>query len=149
MLRSEPLTLRLFRFPGRRSSALHGELNTLCVEPKDYQIYGLPVKAYWHTAEQTMAKQMPEILQAAARMEDTAAAMQVITDYCTAMQEQAFADAGQLLNDVRWYHSQNSNTLKNGRNPETHEVLDELKAIEPLTVTADAAAYQVAPPTAG
>ena len=50
---------------------------------------------------------------------------------------------------MRWYHSQNSNTLKNGRNPETHEVLDELKAIEPLTVTADAAAYQVAPPTAG
>ena len=43
------------------------------------------------------------------------------------MQEQAFADAGQLLNDVRWYHSQNSNTMKNGRNPETHEVLDELK----------------------
>ena len=90
------------------------ELNTLCVEPKDYQIYGLPVRAYWHAAEQTMAKQMPEILQAAARMEDTAAAKQVITDYCTAMQEQAFADAGQLLNDVRWYHSQNSNTLKNG-----------------------------------
>ena len=119
------------------------------MEPKDYQIYGLPVRAYWHAAEQTMAKQMPEILQAAARMEDTAAAMQVITDYCTAMQEQAFADAGQLLNDVRWYHSQNSNTMKNGRNPETHEVLDELKAIEPLTVTADAAAYQVAPPTAG
>ena len=38
------------------------ELNTLCVEPKDYQIYGLPVRAYWHAAEQTMAKQMPEIL---------------------------------------------------------------------------------------
>ena len=124
------------------------ELNTLCVEPKDYQIYGLPVRAYWHTAEQTMANQMPEILQAAAQMEDTAAAKQYITDYCTAMQEQAFADAGQLLNDVRWYHSQNSNTMKNGRNPETHEVLDELKAIEPLTVTADAAAYQYAPSAA-
>lgn len=51
-----------------------------------------------------MANQMPVILRAAARMKDTAAAKQYITDYCTAMQEQAFADAGKLLNDVRWYH---------------------------------------------
>ena len=29
-------------------------------------------------------------------------------------------EAGALLNDVRWYMSRNSNTMKNGRNPETH-----------------------------
>ncbi len=92
-----------------------------------------------------MTEGMPEILKTAAGMEG-AAAKQYITDYCVAMQEQAFADAGELLNDVRWYRSHNSNTMKNGRNPETHEVIDELKPVDPMTVDLDAAAYQFVPP---
>ena len=118
------------------------ELNTLCVEKGDHLIYGQPVRSYWHEAETAMIRGMSEILKNAVGMEDTTAAKQYTTDYCTAMQDQAFADAGKLLNDVRWYHSQNSNTMKNGRNPETHEVTDEVKPVSPLTVTLDAAAYQ-------
>ena len=77
----------------------------------------------------------------AAAMEDREAARQLITDFCNALQEQAFSDAGKLLNAVRFYKSQNSNTMKNGRNPETHEVLDELKPVNPLKVTLDPEAY--------
>ena len=76
------------------------------------------------------------------RMTDREAAARYITDYCNAVQEQAFLDAGQLLNDVRWYMSKNSNTMKNGRNPETHEVLDELKPIDPLTIRLNPAVYR-------
>ena len=121
------------------------ELNTLGVEKNDRQIFGDPVRAYWHAAETAMTQGMPEILKIAAGME-AAAAKEYITNYCAAMQEQAFADAGQLLNDVRWYRSHNSNTMKNGRNPETHEVIDELKPVDPMTVDLDAAAYQFVPP---
>ncbi len=68
-----------------------------------------------------------------------------ITEYCNRVQTQAFDDAGALLNDVRWYMSRNSNTLKNGRNPETHEILDELKEIDPMEVKLDASVYGVIP----
>ncbi len=117
------------------------ELNTLSVEKNAYKIYGEPVRAYWHQAETLMTESMQTVLENAASLEDSAVAKQYITDYCNSVQEQAFDDAGQLLNDVRWYMSQNSNTMKNGRNPETHEVIDELKQVDPLTVTLDASAY--------
>ena len=54
-------------------------------------------------------------------------------------------EAGALLNDVRWYMSRNSNTMKNGRNPETHEIIDELKEIDPMEVKLDASVYGVIP----
>ncbi len=117
------------------------ELNTLGVEKSAYKIYGEPVRAYWHQAETLMTESMQTVLKTAASLGDSAAAKQYITDYCNSVQEQAFDDAGQLLNDVRWYMSKNSNTMKNGRNPETHEVIDELKQVDPLTVTLDASAY--------
>ncbi len=121
------------------------ELNTLCVEKSDCPVYGRPVRAYWHEAETGMTKGMRAVLTAAAAMEDPERARQYITDYCNRMQEQAFADAGKLLNAVRWYKSQNSNTMKNGTNPETHEILDELKPIDPLQVTLDPQVYSIVP----
>ena len=105
----------------------------------EYLIYGAPVRAYWHEAESAMIRGMGAVLNAAAQMEDHDAARQLITDYCNALQDKAFSDAGLLLNDVRWYHSKNSNTMKNGRNPETHEILDERKPISPMAVRLDAA----------
>ncbi len=124
------------------------ELNTLGVEKSAYKIYGEPVRAYWHQAETLMTESMQTVLSTAASLDDSAAAKQYITDYCNSVQEQAFDDAGQLLNDVRWYMSKNSNTMKNGRNPETHEVIDELKQVDPLTVTLDASAYGKLPEAA-
>ncbi len=121
------------------------ELSTLCVETDSYKIYGEPVRAYWHQAETGMAQGMKTVLENAAALGDSEKARQYITDYCNAMQEQAFDDAGQLLNAVRWYKSKNSNTMKNGRNPETNEVLDERKAVAPLTVELDASVYQAIP----
>ena len=43
--------------------------------------------------------------------------------------------------------SRNSNTMKNGRNPETHEIIDELKEIDPMEVKLDASVYGVIPQT--
>ena len=92
-----------------------------------------------------MTQGMRQVLSNAAGIEDREQAALYITDYCNQMQTQAFSDARQLLNDVRWYHSKNSNTLKNGRNPETHEVIDELKEIDPLEVSLNADPYFVVP----
>ena len=118
------------------------ELNTLCVEKNSCPIYGVPVRAYWHEAEAAMREGMSAVLTTAAAMTDREAAARYITDYCNAVQEQAFEDAGKLLNDVRWYMSKNSNTMKNGRNPETHEGMDELKPIDPMTIRLDPAVYR-------
>ena len=117
-------------------------LCTMCVEAEDRPVYGEPVRAYWHAAETAMTERMGEVLRIAASMEDREAAYRFVTDCCNLLQEQAFADAGSLLNSVMWYHSQNCNTLKNGRNPETHEVLDELRPIPPMEVALDASVWQ-------
>ena len=123
------------------------ELNTFCVEKADVPIYGLPVRAYWHKAETGMIAGIAEVLHTAAAMEDREAARQRITDFCNALQEQAFADAGKLLNTVRFYRSRNSSTLKDTRDPETNEVLDEVKPIDPLQVTLDPEVYYHVPVT--
>ena len=72
-------------------------------------------------------------------------AKEYITNYCNLAQQQAFDDAGTLLNDVILYMSQNSNTMKNGRNPETGEAYDDVKELEPLTVNLDASKYNTIP----
>ena len=117
------------------------ELNTLCVEKNDCRIYGAPVRAYWHGAETGMIEGMDTVLKNAAGL-DHEAAFAYITEYCNRVQEQAFLDAGRILNDVRWYRSANSNTLKNGRNPETHEIIDALKPVDPLKLDLDNSAYR-------
>ncbi|MBO7404056.1 MAG: C69 family dipeptidase, partial [Clostridia bacterium] len=111
------------------------ELTTLCTE----KAYLQSVRGYWHEAEAVMADSMAKILSSLP--EDKAEAARILTDYCCAAQETAFEDAGTLLNEVRRYNSKNSNSMKNGRNPETHEVLDELKAIPALAINLDASKY--------
>lgn len=46
------------------------------------------------------------------------------------------------MNDVRWNMAKNSNTLRNGINPETHEILDELRTIQPIKVSPDVSVYK-------
>lgn len=121
------------------------ELCTLSVERDSYKIYGQPVRAYWHEAETGMAAGMDAVVKNAAQMKDKNAAKRYITDYCVAMQDKGFDDAGNLLNQVRWNKSKNSSTLKNGINPETHELLDELKSIPPIEVKLDGSAYKQVP----
>ena len=41
--------------------------------------------------------------------------------------------------------NKNSNTMKNGRNPETHDVIDELKPVDPLVIDLDGSAYREIP----
>ena len=118
------------------------ELATLCVEPDDCPVYGAPVRGYWHDAETVMIRSMEKALRSASSMDDPDAARQFITYCCNVMQEKAFSDAGQLLNDVRWTRSRNSNTMKNGRNPETHDVLDELRVLPPMEIRLDVSAWE-------
>ena len=120
------------------------ELNTLGIDSSAYKVYGLPVREYWHSAELNMASTLSDVLSKATNMDD-ASAKEYITNYCNLVQQQAFDDAGTLLNDVVWYMSQNSNTMKNGRNPETGEANDEVKELTPLKVTLDASKYNTIP----
>ena len=120
------------------------EINTLAVESYTYKTYGLPVRAYWHEAETGMIEAMAQILENAADMESEQA-KQYITEYCNNVQQQAFDDAGVILNDIKYYMSSNSNTFKNGRNPETGEILDTQRELAPLEVNLDSSPYYAIP----
>lgn len=119
-------------------------LNTLCIDSTKYKVYGQPVRQYFHEAEVNMVSTMAQVLENASTL-NSEEAKKYITNYCNSVQEYAFEDAGQLLNDVMWYMSKNSNTMKNGRNPETGEAYDSEKVIDPLTVGLDASKYSVIP----
>lgn len=113
------------------------EINTLCVEKATCKIYGAPVKAYWEKAEAAMIDGMEKTLSQASKAKDSEEAAKLLTKYCNNQQELAFEDAKHVLNDIKWYQSYNSNTMKNGRNPETDEVYDTLVEIDPLDLLAD------------
>ncbi len=119
-------------------------LTTLCSDSGAQSLCGTAVRAYWQAAETAMIDGMRSVLEKAASM-DRSTAARYITDYCCAMQTKAFEDAGTILNSVLWYLSKNSNSLKNGRNPETHEVLDERRSVAPMTLALDASAYGTLP----
>ena len=120
-------------------------LCTLCVEPNCCKTYGSPVRDYWSKVEGELVAGMGKLLQGTKSLDDAEAAKR-ITEYCNRSQEQAFSDAKTLLNDVMYYMNSNSNTLKNGRNPETGEVLDELRELKPLEVKLDSSAYALSSP---
>ncbi len=126
------------------------ELNTLGVS--DSRLYGNPVRAYWSQAESDMIAGMRTVLQTAVAERDNSSPEDVaayITDYCNGLQEQAFSDARSLLNDVRWSMSKNSNTMKAGRNPETHEATDEETIYDPMIVSLFGSDYADVPAFAG
>lgn len=124
------------------------ELCTLCVGPDSYQVYGQPVQAYWHEAEVAMASGMATVLSNASELDGKEAAS-YITNYCNSMQQQAFDDAGTLLNEVLWYENANCNTLTSARNPETGEATDQLRVLKPLQVSLSSAVYSDVPDVAG
>ncbi len=119
-------------------------LTTLCAGPDNAATYGQPVRDYWSKAEKGMFDGMPQVLERAAGI-DSKDAADYITKYCSIMQKQAFSDAKALLNDVMWNQSNNSNSMQLGRNPETHEVLDTKRVLEPMEVDLDPAAYSEVP----
>ena len=121
------------------------ELCTLSVEQDSWKAYGQPVRAYWHEAEAGMTSAMAAVVKNAGSMKDKKAAKRYISDYCAAMQDKAFYDAGKLLNQVRWNKSKNSNTLKNARDPVTREIIENLNPIEPIKVELDSSFYKEVP----
>ncbi len=120
-------------------------LTTLTSDPDHYKLYGDPIRDYWKSAEQGMFAGMPQVLAKAGQLRDKEAAAAYLTSYCNDMQERAFADAKQILNDLLWKLSEESNSMQMGVNPETHEVLKEKRQIEPMQISLDPSAYAQVP----
>ena len=117
-------------------------INTECVERDCVAAYGAPVRAYWRQAEKQMTAGMKKALEEAAKDPENGA--ETITAYCVQVQNQAFADAKQILNDLLWTKAVNSNTQKNALDPETHAVLDTMKPLTQLQIAADGSGYAYA-----
>ncbi len=120
------------------------ELNTLCSEFEDSRTYGEPVRKHWSKAEDAMVPTMRTVLGRAAKMKD-AAASAYVNAYCNAVQERAFADAKELLNQVRWYSSLNSTSFKNLRDSQTGFTTEERRYPDPIKVKLDASVYAQVP----
>ena len=121
------------------------DLSTRCVGSDNYKIYGEPVQTYWREAEGNMFTGMAKVLKEAANMKDKDARAKYITSYCNDMQTKAFNDGKEILNDVTWTQSKNSNTHKIARNPETHELTGEEVVLPPMNVTLNATKYKNVP----
>ena len=121
------------------------ELNTLCLE--DYRVYGNPVREYWSNAEENMIKGMKEVLLKASEIRKTSEddASKYVTDYCNGLQDKAFSDAKELLKTVIWWQCRYANTMKVGKNPETHEATDEIIVHDPIEITMDGSYYAEVP----
>ena len=116
-------------------------LNALCAQ--DPRVYGAPVRAYWHDVETRMVEAMGTALEVAADHHDgdRDAVRAYLTKLCASLQDHAFDDEKQLYNEVLEALTLNTNALKLGRNPETHEYLSTERVLDPIEVKLDAAAY--------
>ena len=121
------------------------DLCTRCVGPENYKIYGQPVQAYWHEAESNMFSGMSKVIEHAQKIKDNNSRASYITSYCNDMQTKAFKDGKQMLNDVVWTQSYDSNTFKIQRNPETHQMTGEKVVIPPMEVKLNASEYGKVP----
>ena len=121
------------------------DICTRCVGPDNYKIYGKPVQEYWSNAESNMFAGMSKVIAQASKIKDNNTRANYITSYCNDMQIQAFKDGKQILNDVVWEQSKNSNTFKIQRNPETHQMTGEKVVIQPMELKLNASAYNYVP----
>ena len=121
------------------------ELSTRCVGPKNYKIYGEPVRDYWHEAECNMFDGMSKVMDTASKMDNNTRA-NYLTSYCNDMQSKAFDDRKVILNELRWAKNKNSNTLQLDHNPETGRFTGQKVVIPPMEVHLDASKYKYVPP---
>lgn len=115
----------------------------------DYEAYGKPVRDYWSGVEDILIKDMAEVLKDNAEIygKDSEKAEKAITEYCCKVQKKAFEDAGSILRSQMWTMCYNSNTMKFGTNPETHEVLKEKRELKKVELDLDSSGYKLDPDT--
>lgn len=121
------------------------DLSTRCTGPENHKIYGEPVQEYWQKAEGNMFTGMSKVLAQAVKMKDNDTRASYITSYCNDMQSKAFKDGKEILNEVTWMQSKNSNTIKIERNPETHQLTGKEVVIPPIELELDASKYKYVP----
>lgn len=121
------------------------DLCTRCVRPENHKIYGEPVQEYWQKAEANMFAGMSKVLKEAAKIKDKDTRANYLTSYCNDMQTKAFKDGKQILNNVTWMQSKNSNTFKIERNPETLQMTGDPVVIPPIELKLDASKYKYVP----
>lgn len=88
---------------------------------------------------------MSKVIEKASKINDSDVRASYITSYCNDMQNKAFEDGKQILNDVIWTQNKNSNTFKIERNPETHQMTGKQVEIPPMNITLDASKYKYVP----
>ena len=121
------------------------DLCTRCVGPDNYKVYGEPVQGYWEKAESNMFAGMSKVIAQAAKIKDNASRANYITSYCNDMQDNAFKDGKQILNDVTMAQNENCNTFKIERNPETHQMTGKEVVLPPMELKLDASKYNNVP----
>ena len=122
---------------------LFKEINTLCVGPENYLIYGKPVQNYWNEAESNMFDGMSKVLKQAAKIDDEKIRAEYITSYCNNMQIQAFEDGKKILIYLLMMQNKNSNTYKLNR------VSGNERVILPIEINLNASKYEYVPDVLG
>lgn len=110
----------------------------------EFDAYAKPIQRYWADVEANMTDSFAKMLRENAKTysANPQKATFSITNYCNNAQEMAFADQKEILNTLRYRMCSDSNSMKVGRNPETHEVLTEKKVLEELNIELSAEKYK-------
>ena len=86
-----------------QAQIIYKRVNAFCAQNR--KIYSKGVKDYWKAVEKHVMKDYPEIVEKAAKAyaDDPARAADILTSYCTSVQDKCIADARWIFDDMIWH----------------------------------------------
>lgn len=82
---------------------IYKRVNAFCAMNR--KTYSQGVKDYWKRVERHVVAEYPKVVERAAQLyaEDSSRAQQLLTDYCTSVQDDCIYDARRLFDEMTWH----------------------------------------------
>lgn len=133
------LCAREYCYNPEQAQHIYKRINAFCAQNR--KIYSKAVKDYWKTVERHVMEEYPKIVEKAARAyaSDPAEAAAILTDYCTAVQNNCIADARRIFDDMIWHMMKTTKT--NQYRPDFNSLENHPNPQPPFVVQLDAEKY--------
>ncbi len=104
------LCAREWRYNPEQAQHIYKRINAFCAQNR--KIYSKGVKDYWKTVERLVMKEYPRIVEKAAKAyaNNPAEAADILTRYCTAVQDKCIEDARWIFDDMIWHMMKTTKT---------------------------------------
>lgn len=104
------LCARELRYNPEQAQHIYKRINAFCAQNR--KIYSKGVKDYWKTVERQVMEHYPKIVNKAAKAYsiNPAEAAEILTSYCTAVQDKCIGDAHRIFDDMVWHMMKTTKT---------------------------------------